>query len=377
VTWTGSPSAIEWLLLPWTAHGSAAQRAGRVGSVAGALTLLLLPSMILYFGIDEWWWDSTLAICLLTPAAIILFDNLAELVGRARGRPLRGPVRLGFVLLGFIAGDIAGYIAVWLWPVTQERPPALLIADFRRNLGIFIPVLAIVSGVGASLWYRAESYRLENAASVASFAVLKGQMQPHFLFNALNALKELIADDPEAARAVTQQLAELYRLILKVATEATTPLSDELAIVKHYLDVERVRYGERLRYAIDVDPVLLDEHVPSLLLQTLVENAIKHGISKARLGGQVRVRARRRDGGGLELEVSNTGAAFEPERELARDALPPTGLRNTRARLQLMYGSAGELSITTDPELGTRVRVFVSGEKLGTGPWTSITNSAS
>jgi LytS/YehU family sensor histidine kinase len=89
------------------------------------------------------------------------------------------------------------------------------------------------------------------------------------------------------------------------------------------------------------------------------------------------VRATHRDGGGLELEVSNTGAAFEPERELARDALPPTGLRNTRARLQLMYGSAGGLSITADPELGTRVRVFVSGEKLGTGPWTSITNSAS
>jgi signal transduction histidine kinase len=372
VTTTRSPSAIEWLLRPWTAGGSAATRAGRVGSVAATLTLLLLPSMILYFGIDEWWWDSTLSVCLLTPVGIILFDNFAALVGRMRGRPLRGPVRIAFLLVGFIAGDIAGYVVIWLFPVVQAHAPGLLIADFRRNLGIFIPVLAIVIGVGASLWYRAESYRLESAASVASFAVLKGQMQPHFLFNALNALKELIADDPEAARAFTQQLAELYRLILEVSTEATTSLSDELAIVRHYLEVERVRYGERLRYSIDADPTLLDEHVPSLLLQTLVENAIKHGISKARDGGEVRVRAMHRSGGGLELEVSNTGAAFEAEREPERDALPSTGLRNTRARLQLMYGTSSELSITTDPELGTRVRLFVSGQKLG-GPSTSIT----
>src|SRR5205823_5033981 len=107
------------------------------------------------------------------------------------------------------------------------------------NMGILVPVVGATIVIGASLWYRAEAFRLESAAATAGFNVLKGQMQPHFLFNSLNALKELIADDPELATAFAQRIADLYRLILEVSTEATTPLSDELAIVGHYCEVER------------------------------------------------------------------------------------------------------------------------------------------
>jgi LytS/YehU family sensor histidine kinase len=200
---------------------------------------------------------------------------------------------------------------------------------------------------------------MESVAAAAGFNVLKGQMQPHFLFNALNALKELIADDPAAARAFTQRLADLYRLILKVSTDATTSLADELAIVEHYLEVERVRYGERLRFSIEAPDDLRGERVPSLVLQTLAENAVKHGISKARAGGEVRVRVGRRAEGGLEVEVSNTGGPFDANGP--RAGAPGTGLANTRARLELMYGAAGQLTISSDPALGTRVRFVVPG----------------
>jgi signal transduction histidine kinase len=360
-----SKSGIEWLIHPWLAGRGALARAARVGAVALLLTALLLPSMIAMFGLDGWWWDSTLSICVLTPAGIILFDNLTELFTRVSGRRVPGLLRLVLLAFGFVAGNIAGYLVILLWRMTPGRTPQMLVADFTRNMRVLAPALAVVIGVGASLWYRAEAYRLESAAAAASYRVLKGQMQPHFLFNALNALKELISDDPEQARAFTQRLADLYRMILQLSNEATAPLADELAVVSHYLEIERVRYGDRLRYVIDTPAELASEHVPSLLLQTLAENAVKHGIAKARGGGEVRICARRRDAGMIELEVSNTGAPFEPERERDHDAAPATGLSNTRARLQLMYGSAAELSIVSDPELGTRVRLVVSGAKLG------------
>jgi len=345
-------TAIEWLMEPWLSGAGAAARAGRVCAVALVLTLVILPGMIAYFGADDWWWDSTIAICVLTPVGIILFDNVAELFG------LRGLWRVGALSGGFLVGNIAGYFAIYVFRPLPGRTADLLMADFQRNITILGPILALVVVVGASLWYRAEAYRLESVATAASFNVLKGQMQPHFLFNALNALKELIADDPATARVVTQRLADLYRMILKVSTEATTPLADELSIVEHYLEIERVRYGERLSYSIEAPDDLKADHVPSLVLQTLVENAIKHGISKARAGGKVWVRASR-SGGGLELEVSNTGAPFEP------NGAGGTGLANTRARLELMYGAASELTISADATLGTRVRLVVSGSRVG------------
>lgn len=361
---TRSRSAIEWLLEPWIAGRGARARGGRVAIVALALIAVLLPCLILMFGIDGWWWDSTAAICVLTPLGVVLFDNLAELLARLLGRRLPGLLRVVWLALGFVAGNMAGYALILAFRMTPDRTPHMLIADFQRNMRVLAPALAVVIGVGASSWYRAEAYRLESAATAASYQVLKGQLQPHFLFNALNALKELIGDDPEQARAFAQRLADLYRLILKVSTEATAPLRDELAIVSHYLEVERVRYGERLRYRIDAPDDLGGEHVPTLLLQTLAENAVKHGIGKAREGGEVLVRAARRGPAAIELEVSNTGAPFAgPER--ASDEQTATGLRNTRARLQLMYGRDAQLSIASDPQLGTRVRCTVSGAKLG------------
>jgi hypothetical protein len=346
---------------PWLENTGLWPRAARVALVMATLTSSVLPLMVLYFGADGWWWDNTLAVGLLMPVGIVIFDELAEAAGRLRGRPIRGMARAAVLIAGLVAGNFAGYLlTLAVWPL-PGRTPHVVFADFRRNMSIFVPILSLLSVAVASFWHRAETYRLESAALRASFKVLERQMQPHFLFNALNALKELIPDDPALARAFTQRLADLYRLILKVSTTPTTPLADELTIVGHYLEVERIRYGERLRYSIEVPDELLSLHVPSLMLQTLAENAVKHGIAKARAGGEVRIGGRRLEDGELELEIANTGAPFATR---ASDQ-SGTGLENTRARLNLMYGGAGRLSISSDPERGTLVRCVVSGDTIG------------
>jgi LytS/YehU family sensor histidine kinase len=198
----------------------------------------------------------------------------------------------------------------------------------------------------------------------AALNALKGQLQPHFLFNAMASLKELIETEPAAASELTQRLADLYRLILSAAREPTTPLARELTVVRTYLEIERLRFGDRLRYHLDVPAELEGAHVPSLMVQTLVENAVKHGVTKATGGGEVSVTAARRPDGDLELVVANTGPPYDPDARRPAGAPPATGLPNTRSRLELMYGGAGRFSIAPDGDQGTRVRVVVSGARI-------------
>jgi signal transduction histidine kinase len=356
--------AIEWLVRPWLEGAGAAARAGRVLAVALGLTLVILPGMILYFGIDGWWWDTTIAVLACAPLGIIVFDNVALLLTRLVGREVTGLSRVAILFLGLTVGVLGGYLVVMAVHMTPDRSVDALMKDYRRTMSILLPVLTTVAVLGTSLWYRGEAFRLESALATARFDALNGQMQPHFLFNALNSLKALIEDDPALAADVTQRVADLYRLIMKVSKDATSTLADEVAIVESYLEIERVRFGDRLSYAIDVPAELSALHVPSLVLQTLVENAVKHGVCKARGGGEVRVRAARSQGGSLELEVSNTGAPYDPG---SRDPslAPPTGLANTRARLALMYGASSRFAIDFDAKAGTRVTFSVTGAKIG------------
>lgn len=346
--------AIDWLLRPWIDRGSASARAGRILAVTGALTLAILPCMVLWFGADGWWWDTTLAVCVMSPLGVIIADAIADRVA------VTGIGRLLVIVLGFAVGMAAGYVVNHWLGGEQERPARLLASDYRRNMSVVLPVVLVVFGVGASLWYRAEAFRLEGAAARARYAALEGQLQPHFLFNALNALKELIADDPKRASDFTQELADLYRLILKVGASTTTTLGDEIAIVRRYLEVERVRHGDRLRFTVELPKELETRHVPALMLQTLAENAVKHGIGKARAGGEITITAREADGGAVAIEIRNTGAPYAPKKNVGG-----RGLDNTRARLDLMYGATSAFSIASDGDSATRVRFVVSGEKIG------------
>ncbi|WP_412070097.1 sensor histidine kinase [Rubrivirga sp. IMCC43871] len=191
----------------------------------------------------------------------------------------------------------------------------------------------------------AERERLGLRAALAEsrMRALEYQLNPHFLFNALNTVRALVRDEPEEARRAVTLLSGLLRRTLAAGRETTHPLRDELALVGTYLDLEALRFDGRLRVRLDVADDVLDVPVPALLVQTLVENALKHGVARRRDGGEVVVRAAR-DGDRLALRVENPTASGP-----ASDGTG-TGLANARERLALLFGDAARLDLAVDAE---------------------------
>lgn len=186
------------------------------------------------------------------------------------------------------------------------------------------------------------SLRLETAERDNQLANLRSQLNPHFMFNALNGIRALIDEDPGRAKQAITQLSAILRNAMATVKRRTVPLGEELDIVRSYLALESMRFEERLRVRFDVDPALEREPVPPMMLQTLVENAVRHGVAKRTEGGEVVIGAQR-GLNGLVLTVRNSGT-YDP------DATPGSGigLRNTRERLQRMYGEDASLRIVND-----------------------------
>jgi two-component system LytT family sensor kinase len=202
---------------------------------------------------------------------------------------------------------------------------------------------------------------LEKLATQAELRTLRAQLNPHFLFNALTTIGHLIQAAPPRALETLLRLTSLLRAVLRSEGEYTT-LGREMEMVAAYLDIERARFEWRLRTELDVPRSLAGLRVPPLVLQPIVENAVKHGISKQRQGGDVRVSARvERDGDvapQLVLTVSDTGAGAEAD-ELRRGRLLGVGLQNVERRLSCQYGASASLRITTEPNAGTTVEIRV------------------
>ncbi len=193
--------------------------------------------------------------------------------------------------------------------------------------------------------------RAETAES--NLNALKNQMQPHFLFNSLNSLAELIATDKNSASEMTQNLADLYREILESSKTQLNPITQELSIVKKYLELEKLRFGDRLDFQID-DSSHLDAVVPSLVLQTLVENAVKHGISNSIEGGVVKVEIQKLHSG-FHAQVSNSGSW------LKKKSSSGTGIPNTVARLDLIYGDKHAFKLENKDQT-TTAQFWFSGD---------------
>ena len=186
----------------------------------------------------------------------------------------------------------------------------------------------------------AEARRLASEAQLSS---LESRVQPHFLFNTLNSIAALIPRDPEGAERMTGQLASLMRSSLDSTGALLVPLHQELKIVRDYLDIERVRFGARLRYEVDIDDGVADALVPRLSLQTLVENSVKYAVSPRREGASIVIRARR-DGAGLCFGVEDNGPGFDAERVPERH-----GLAMLKERLEKVFGDRARLRIQSDP----------------------------
>ena len=197
----------------------------------------------------------------------------------------------------------------------------------------------IVSGAHAVLFFRRDQQRAASLAQ-ARLEVLKSQLQPHFLFNTLNVIAELVHQDAEKADAMITALSDMLRLTLDSVSDQFVRLRREIDFVERYIAIMQVRLDARLDYKCEVAPALLDAMVPPFLLQPLVENAILHGIEPIPKGGAVTVRAWRA-GDQLHLSVADNGVGLKapPDRE-------GIGLAKTRARLQELFGNEAKISLT-------------------------------
>lgn len=230
---------------------------------------------------------------------------------------------------------------------------------FRDNIHLNILTYWAIIGVYYVLDYH-ERWRerevraaeLERALSESQLQALKMQLHPHFLFNALNSIAALMHSDVEAADTMLVRLSDLLRRALDQAGAQEISLGQELDFLRPYLDIEKVRFQERLSVDFAVPNELLGARVPNLILQPLVENAIRHGIAPQTAPGRITVSARR-EGETLHLEVRDNGRGlFE-----GRAPVDGIGLGNTRARLERLYGAAQSITLTVLPEGGVAAQV--------------------
>jgi sensor histidine kinase YesM len=232
-------------------------------------------------------------------------------------------------------------------PITQAFYQRLTHSGQLRNEAVFfVIVYAAWTAAYLAITLQRQRYRAEvrqaqlgEALRAAELRLLKSQLNPHFLFNALNGVRSLIADEPNRARDAVTHLARTLRYTLASSDEDLVTLERELEMVDDYLALESLRLAERLRVEREIEPAARAVRVPSMLLQTLVENAIKHGIAELKEGGTLRIAARV-DGRDLVLRVDNPRPV-----ETTSSGEPGVGLRNASERLRLLFGDRAALRL--------------------------------
>jgi sensor histidine kinase YesM len=200
--------------------------------------------------------------------------------------------------------------------------------------------------------------RLQTQLTQAQLEALKMQLQPHFLFNTLHSISALLHRDPDAADRMIARLGDFLRLTLENSGTQEVSLQKELEFLTCYLEIERVRFQDRLTTSVEVEPAALDSPVPNLILQPIVENALRHGVAQTRGPGRVEISAKR-ENGSLRIRVWDNGpglAAITRPDDGLREGL---GLSNTRARLEQLYGSAHSFELENAPGGGLLVTLVI------------------
>src|SRR5687767_9486453 len=342
-TWTPPP---RWVFLVATLLG--------LFSTAQAYRLTTLNPKAHVDGIDI----SSLLVLNLTlwflPAA--LTGPIFRFAARFRldaDRWLRSIAIHAAVAVLFSIIHVAAMLAVRLvlWPDMREMPAARWLSyaqdQYLRNLDWSLMTYAAVVGLSYALEYYRESQaralkaaNLETSLMEARLKTLEAELHPHFLFNTLHAISTLVHTDPEAADRMISRLSDLLRLTFDRSGAAGVPLKEELEFLQKYLEIEQIRFQDRLTVNFDIDPDTLDTDVPRMILQPLVENAIKHGIAPRSGQGLIQISARKQ-GDKVLIEVRDNGVGLSKN---ARARFSNgVGLSNTRARLECLYGSEQRL----------------------------------
>jgi two-component system sensor histidine kinase AlgZ len=249
--------------------------------------------------------------------------------------------------------DLASYaIAEWGRPMTPFRV-TLQVVNWAAIFGGWLIIYFMAVRLREQRFAELRQSELARALQLAELRLLKSQLNPHFLFNALNTIRSLIAYDPTRAQDGVTRLASTLRYTLNSSQDELVTLAQELEIVDDYLALESMRFDERLKVELDIPASVRGIRIPVMLLQTVVENAIKHGIAELPSGGTLRIRAAL-DDDALIIEVANPKPT--PTSESAQQGI---GLKNSAERLRLLFGSQGSLLLDlSDANIATaRIRV--------------------
>jgi len=277
--------------------------------------------------------------------------------------PLNWTAVVAMILACAAAGNIAHNLVflalgeitpVAFWPVFWVRVQFSGIIALLFGIGVFLFRILRDDLETTALELRTQQLREEHARKLAveaQLASLESHVRPHFLFNALNTISSLIPEDPQLAEKLLGRLAGVLRLSLDSSNRRSlTPLEKELKLVSDYLEIERARFGDRLRFQIDVPPDLGSTEVPPLALQTLVENSVKYAVAVHLDGASIRVSAHARNDL-LHLEVSDDGPGFT-----SQSIRPGHGLANLQGRLAALFGESAKLEVARGAGL-TAVRL--------------------
>ncbi|HEY1092111.1 MAG TPA: histidine kinase [Burkholderiaceae bacterium] len=261
------------------------------------------------------------------------------------GKRLRGLPLTLVIVFGAMPGYQLGY---WIGDALTGNRSQLLFEASPRQLLLFLFLLALPC-IAVSYYFRSREQLAQAKAQAAEhqLQLLQAQLEPHMLFNTLANLRVLIGMDPARAQAMLDQLIAFLRATLQASRSGSHSLADEFARLGDYLALMQVRMQERLRPVLDLPPELAQAQVPPLLLQPLVENAIKHGLEPALQGGELRISARR-EGTQLLLEVADSGVGLGQNGSTGTQF----GLHQIRERLATRYGAAASLSLSANPTGG-------------------------
>src|SRR3954447_18638648 len=313
------------------------------------------------------------ALLLAVPSSLVLTAAAWLAFRLARRRPVARPGLLraaavhAAAALGVAAADVAVRMAerLLLASYGPDFAPARDAGEFAGVLVVYALLTAVAHAAEyarryrekrlAELRLRASLARAELERTSAELRVLRLQVNPHFLFNALHAVTGLLHVDGDAAVRMLARLAELLRAAMEGAAEEEVALADELRALEPFLQIEQLRLGDRLRVRWAVAPEARSARVPHMVLQPLVENAIKHGLAPAAAGGVLEIAARR-DGEWLELAVRDDGVGLAAAAATPRPGAG-IGTANTRARLEQLYGSAQEMALAPAEGGGTLATV--------------------
>jgi sensor histidine kinase YesM len=228
----------------------------------------------------------------------------------------------------------------------------LLSRTFHFGLLIYWAILAVSHAIEYYKDRELQTAQMETRLAQAQLQSLRMQLHPHFLFNTLNAISALIRQDARAADQMIARLSELLRMSLADDNAQEVTLKQELELLNLYLEIEKIRFQDRLAIKLNIDPLALDAYVPNLILQPLVENSIRHGIARRRGRGTVEISASLRDGM-LYLQVRDNGAGLQLNGSgTIKEGI---GLANTRARLEQLYNTGHHFNLGTHSEGGAEV----------------------